>query len=330
MSPNKHGMALVTTIAVVTLVALLSVTTLSLSTRVEQGSYLAVRDARLNAASGYALATVIVEWRTRSLGSLAVGGTRAFPVAGLTSPPVSVTITRTTPALFWVVAQATGSDGSVRRENLILVLETPTADSIPPILSGGSVVLSDRFRLTVDSTPGCSSSSADLMIGTDATVSSSRGAVPALMVERSPLVSDSSFMRRIGPVEVESFRSTADLTLAAGTTTNVQDGVVYATGDLTLTGGTGEGLVIVNGRLTIAGPITFTGIIVARNGIRTSASGAVVIGAIRAGPANDGESATVDLGHEIEIRRSPCALQTVLGKVVTPRPARGRRWAEMY
>jgi hypothetical protein len=327
----RRGMALVAVLAIMSLLAILAVATLSVTTRLSQGSALAARDAHLDAAASYALATALIEWRQRGLSSLGTGSSGQIDVAVPGSPVhASVTITRLGSELFWIVAEAVAVDDSRRRENMVVRLSIPRADSMSPLLVAGDVSLSRLFTVAHDSTPGCAPIAPDLVIGPGASFSSVDGSMPSLTVQRSASAVDSSFLLHIGSLSMTTLATSADLVLEAGTSTQVPSGVVHATGDLTLIGGAGQGVLLVDGRLTLAGPVSFVGLIVARGGIVATAAGAEVTGSIRTGPAGIGENGAMEITHQFTLRPSACATQTVLRSAVIPRAVSGRPWAEIY
>lgn len=267
MTRPRDGMALVATIAVVSLVAILGVATLSLSGRIRQESALSFRDARLNAAAAFGLGSVAVEWRARSLGVMGPGATTQFDVdVPRSSSSVTVSVTRLGGDVYWAVAEARSADGSVRRENLVL-------------------------RLPIPST--------------------------------AALLRDSSDVRSLGGVVVDSLASTAETTLAAGASWLAADGVTHAQGDLTVVGGSGRGILIVEGRLLISGAFTYTGVVVVRGAIEVEGPGASVAGLIRAPPLEP-------LPSNLIYSRLADTAKTLLATAFTPRPVAGRRWAEMY
>ena len=146
---RRDGMALVATIAVVSLVAILGVATLSLSSRLKQGSSLSLRTAQSDAAAMFGLGSAIAEWRLRSLGELAMGATQRFAVETPGMPVgVVVSVTRVDAEIFWAVAEVTASDGSMRRENLLLRVRRPRADVVT---SADSSNVSDLDGLSIDS-----------------------------------------------------------------------------------------------------------------------------------------------------------------------------------
>src|SRR5947199_5192168 len=178
MNDNRPrcGMALVTILAVIGLIAILAVATLSVTTKLNQSSALAVRDARLDAAASYALATALIEWRRHGFSSLAAGASGQVDVSipGSTVG-ASVTITRIGAELFWIVAEAVAVDDSRRRENLIVRLSVPRTDSIPAIVAAGNVSVSRLFTVVRDGPTGCAPTAPDLLVEPAASVSSVDG-----------------------------------------------------------------------------------------------------------------------------------------------------------
>lgn len=326
-----HGMALVAVLAIVSLLSILAIATLSVTTKLTQGSALAVRDARLDAAAAYGLATAVIEWRQRGLSSLGTGSSGRIDLTVPGSPVhVSVSITRIGSQLFWIVAEAVAVDDSRRRENLVVRLSVPRTDSIPPLLIAGDVSLSRQFIVAPDSTPGCAPTAPDLVIGSGASFTSVDGVLPPLTVERNASAVDSVALLQLGNLSMRTLMASADLVLQSGTSVQTPSGVVHATGDLTLVGGAGQGVLLVDGRLTLAGPVSFVGLIVARGGILTTAAGGEVTGSIRTGPPRFGENPRLDIPLPFVLRPSVCATQTVLRSAVTPRIVSGRSWAEIY
>lgn len=263
----RHGLAIVTAIALVSLIAILAVAILSLTSRVKQRSSLALRDVQLDGAASFGLSAILLEWRSRSLGGPAVGSTGEFMVV-VPGSPVSVTayVTRISREILWGVAEARAADGSSRRENLILRQPIPDIDSV--------------------------------------------------------VAEDSSNVTMLGALAIDSIARTADFTMPAGAAWVARGGVVHALGDLTIEGGDGEGILIVEGRLSIVGPLDYYGLIIARGGIAAS-GGARLTGCYR---ASGGPPSMVGL----MVTPSVVAVQTVLSKVLVPRPVAGRRWADLY
>ena len=324
-------MALVAVLAIVSLLAILAVATMSVTTRLSQGSVLATRDARLDAAASFALASALIEWRKRKFSSLGIGSSGKIDDVVQGGPVgASVTVTRIGTEMFWIVAEAIAVDDSRRVENLVVRLSIPLTDSMPPLVVAGDVSLSRLLNVVRDSTPGCSPAGPDLVVGPAASVSSVDGLLPSLTIDRNPAAVDSASLSHIGALSIATLAASADVVLAAGTSIQLPSGVVHALGDLTLAGGAGQGVLLVDGRLTLAGPVVFVGVIVARGGIQSAADGSDITGSIRTGPAGPGGNAALEITHPFTLRPSSCATQMVLRSAVIPRLVSGRRWAEIY
>jgi hypothetical protein len=331
ISNARRGMALVAVLAVMGFLAVLAIATLSVTTRLNQGSALAARDARLDAAASYALATTLIEWRQRGLSSLGTGGWRQIDVVVPGSPvSATVTVTRLDSVLFWIVAEAVAIDDARRRENMVVRLSIPRTDSMPPLLAGGDVSLSRLFTVTRDSGAGCAPVVPDLMLGPGASLTTIDGLPPTLTIQRSASAVDTTVLGHVGSLAMATLAASADVVLPSGTAAPVPSGVVHALGDLTLVEGAGQGVLLVDGRLTLAGPVSFAGLIVARGGIVATADGADISGAMRTGPGGGDENGKLDITRQFTFRPSVCATQTVLRSAVIPRPVLGRPWAEMY
>jgi hypothetical protein len=261
-------MALVATIAVVSLVAVLGVATLSLSSRLRQGGSLTLRSAHLDAAASFGLGAAVGEWSSRRLGALAVGATQRFTVEAPGMPiGVSVSVTRLDGEIFWTVSEAVAADGSMRRENLVLRRRMPRSDSVA--------------------------------------------------------MADSSDVEMLDGFQVDSLAATAPVSLPGGSVWTPTDGVVHATGDLIVHGGTATGILVVEGRLFVASPLTYSGVVVARGGIDVVGQETIITGALRVSGANP-------VSGFVTVGRSATAVESVLAKAFIPRPVAGRPWAEMY
>jgi hypothetical protein len=136
------------------------------------------------------------------------------------------------------------------------------------------------------------------------------------------LLADSIDVDFLGFLSVDSIAAIAEIELPSGSMVEPRDGVIHVVGDATLAGGTGNGILIVEGRLVIAGPLSYEGVIVARGGISVVVPGVTVTGIVRSPgvPLIEGN---------IDLNTSAAMAQSVLLQALTPRPVAGRRWAEL-
>ena len=329
LSAVRNGMALVAVLAVVSLIAILAIATLSVTTRLEQGSSLAARDARLEAATSYALSTVFLEWRQQSFSTLNVGGSRRIDVPITGDILANVNVTRLGPEVFWLVAEGIAGDLSRRHENLLVRLLRPRTDSLSAMAVGGDVSISRSFQVVPDTVSGCAPSTADLTVSNGASVTSVDGPLPTLRIARDPASVDTAHLFVVSGVKATAISMLADVVLGPGTSSAATAGLVHATGDLTLTGGAGSGVLIVDGKLTIAGPVAFAGVIIAKGGVVSTAGGGDVKGLLRAGTV-EGTSQSIQIQQPFTMRPSACTAQVALAAALMPRLVVGRPWAEMY
>lgn len=95
----------------------------------------------------------------------------------------------------------------------------------------------------------------------------------------------------------------------------------------TITGGSGQGILLVDGNLTISGAFTFYGIVIVRGKMSTTAGGSPTIyGSLLVQSMN---FATTSFAGNANIRFSRCALQRVRDAVGNPNMLRSRGWVEL-
>ena len=104
--------------------------------------------------------------------------------------------------------------------------------------------------------------------------------------------------------------------------------IVHASGDLTLLSGRGQGILIVDGNLTLQGGFQFDGIILLAGSLDARTPGAGVRGAIIAGR----EDAVIALGTGARIQYDPCAVRRALwgSNLGALRPLAQRAWLEIF
>ena len=101
---------------------------------------------------------------------------------------------------------------------------------------------------------------------------------------------------------------------------------IYAAGNLGISGGTGQGLLLVAGDLDISGGAEFYGLVVVRGTLRMSGSGGRLIGGVEAGAA---DLAPGGPANSTGITYSSCAVSRVLRQNSRLRRIRERFWAEL-
>jgi hypothetical protein len=104
--------------------------------------------------------------------------------------------------------------------------------------------------------------------------------------------------------------------------------VIKALGDLTLRGGVGQGILIVNGDVVFENGASFAGLVMVADDFATGAGGGSVLGAVIAGDARRGAGDQTIVGSGGHIRRSTCRLRQARLAAASPVRAKHRWWAE--
>jgi hypothetical protein len=99
--------------------------------------------------------------------------------------------------------------------------------------------------------------------------------------------------------------------------------LVHAPGDLTIDGGRGQGLLLVEGDLTIRGGFDFAGIVMVRGALH--GNGARITGALTVGAA---DSSSMSVFHDVIVRFSRCAVHAAMLGTALPVPIAERSWFE--
>jgi len=103
--------------------------------------------------------------------------------------------------------------------------------------------------------------------------------------------------------------------------------IIYVNGNLKMTGGYGQGILLITGDMEVAGGAAFYGPVIVRGHLKSTGTGGHFLGGVMAANV-DLESNTV-LGNSL-IRYSSCSLATALRASSPGRLIRERSWAEVF
>lgn len=103
--------------------------------------------------------------------------------------------------------------------------------------------------------------------------------------------------------------------------------IIYAQGDLKITGGEGQGILLVNGDLSVQGGAEFYGPVIVKGSLKIAGTGGHFNGGVMAANV-DLEQSTL-LGNAV-VSYSSCALARALAGAATPTFLPGRSWTELY
>lgn len=103
--------------------------------------------------------------------------------------------------------------------------------------------------------------------------------------------------------------------------------VIWSNGNLHLTGGTGQGILLVNGDLRMQGGFEFVGIVIVMGEVITTANSSKVTGAILARNVDLGDLST--FGGTPVVAYSKCAIEAALQAAARGVPLAERSWAQV-
>lgn len=102
--------------------------------------------------------------------------------------------------------------------------------------------------------------------------------------------------------------------------------VIHAASDLVIDGGRGQGVLVVDGNLTIQGGAEFSGVVLVRGAVLDGPGGGRISGAL----AIAGQGATLSSLDGISIDFSRCAARKALLDIAMPKAVVERSWSEMF
>ena len=359
----REGVALISVLYFL-IVCGLAATALLFGQRSRATSVLDARGGlRLSAIADSALYAALATWQPADRLRQPVGATIAL--ANTSSPDVRtrVLVARTTRRLFAIVAEASRVlDGSARRVTLLVRLPLASSSARGALVSAIDVAIGPQARIVVDSACGDTTTAGVVLAPSAALTIDSTIIGGAPGVTRDAAAADSVTYLRFGDAWWNDLAAAADIRLAAGThvvpmpatsgpscarvESNWGDPssptspcaarmpIVYAPGDLTVDGGLGQGALLVDGHLLIAGPFTFSGQIVARGGIEMIADNIAITGSVYAWRARadtltpHADSARVVLARRVTLRASGCDAWHGVASWLQPRRVRDFAWME--
>lgn len=289
---------------------------------------LAQRALQLQGATDIALAQLVQAWDAavwlrQSVGTTQLAG--EFDVDG--GARTRGWITRTSSRTFLVTVRATDradSTADVGATQLLRV-EAPRFPSLAALVARGDVRADGVLETSADDSVRASRCGSGAAALPGIMVAPGRTAPPTA-VEGRPAADDSTYLA-FGISALDALVRGATLELGAGATVAAPAAAVaHAAGDLELVGGSGRGILIVDGRLRMTGPVSFSGVIVALGGLEVSAVDVTVDGVILSEAAG-ASSVLVKTSGALHLRYSSCAVEGAGWSVGRLRPVVPRGWA---
>ena len=363
---RSRGVALVAVLYFLVLAALTSIAVVFGTRAALRRSADTRSDASLIAAAEAAVHGALSAWNGPEHDRQPVGSTVEYPLTPANGIGGTLRITRLGLRIFSLVADVHPVAGSPARR-IALLVHVPSVDAqrAPPLMSAVDVTIGEGVHVATD-TGTCGDSAAALAVAPGVNVSFD----PAIAIDQQPTVrvdssaADSSAYLAPGGWSWTDLVESADVRLSPDAAANpapvVEAGacradpanwgeprdstspcrdrapVVYAPGDLTIGGGVGQGVLLVDGRLTITGPFIYSGQIVVRRGMETNADAISISGSIRAWRAASESTHThasrsdVTLAHGASLRGSRCDAAHGMTSLLQPRVVRAHGWTELF
>ena len=311
MRRDRRGVALVAALLLISFIALLITGSLSASTIADRAATLALIDARLMSAADFVIHAPLASPTAYGLTRLPLG--IATPI-DVPSPDrdveAHVSVTRLPHGVIWLVAEVAVPRVDQARRRVNLVASYASAMPVPtaPIVSRGDVRVGSDAVFTLDTTGDVDCRGLPQAFAMLA---------PGGTAENVPSIIDDA---RAADSTTYGLRASQLATLRG-------PGVVHTRGDTTISG-TFSGLLIVDGNLTLSGPFTATGLVIARGRVDAGSHHFAIRGAVLSFAIPVSQPA-MNLG-DASIEFSPCIIQETLWNVSILSAVKYRSWQEMF
>jgi hypothetical protein len=103
--------------------------------------------------------------------------------------------------------------------------------------------------------------------------------------------------------------------------------IIYAPGNLHISGGVGQGILLVNGDLDIAGGFEFFGPVIVQGGVSSTGTGGHIVGGLMAQDATLNSSL---ISGNSTVTFSRCAITRALQASATAQAMGSRSWSQLY
>ena len=299
----RGGFALVLSLLMVLALMVLAMGVLAVGTREQVIAATVVRKGRADRQAEAAALDAVRAWSTRRVDGLAIGEETSPPTP---SSGTAVSVTRADSGLLLIrgVGRVPGPDGDVASTAALLVRTLPSVATATPaaVTATGPVTV---HGATVSGATGCGGEGTGVMAPSIAVAGGEVSGVPPVLEavppdRPTPDALAPPTARRIADLHVTTSVVTPRVAAIAGEC--LADGrnwgspdpaspchgllpVVFAASDLTVVGGVGRMVLVVDGDLTVADGAVLEGLVVARGQLELR-EGSTVRGGVRTGSAD--------------------------------------------
>jgi len=293
-SRRRPGVALLAALSLLAMLGLLLAGAVAVAAAGQHAARLSATDGVLIGAADYAVGELLGDPRRFGLADLPLGRATPFAVSvsGFATVRASATATRLPSGVYWLVGRALMADADSARRRVNVVARTVWVGRPPaaPFVSRGSTVLSPDVSVQLET-----AGEADCAITS----------VPSAIDNADSLA---------------VFDAPGTWTRLASAT-----GVHVVHGDTAITSGSLDGILMVEGSLSVDGAFDMRGLILARGPVRSSI-GLHLTGAIVSQAAGAG---AIDL-RGASVRYAPCLVGQILRRASSIEIVRGWGWTELF
>jgi hypothetical protein len=315
VSRDRRGIALLMALLVLGVAGLFLVAGYHAARSDDRAARISLRVAQLDGANQASVALLVATWDSAARFAQPVGSTQEVPVP---SPDpgarTSLRVTRLSTHLYMAAPRSRDAyDTTVTAGGLALLrVEGPVFPLLAGLVARGDVGPPEAFQYV----PPDSAAAQACRSGLPARPTIPGFAVPPGRVAPVPSIQtaqagqDSTY-RLFGSVSLDALAARATVELPVSVPTQAPTArIAVARGDLTLSGGAGRGVLLVYGRLTIDGLVTYRGVIVTLGGMDLRSSGSTVDGLIL---VDGGEPIGVVANNSsiMNLRLDPCVITDV-------------------
>ncbi len=271
------------------------------------------RSAQLRAVAEGEVVDAIAQWDTATRFRQPPGSTASLPGAwNGTAWPVtgSGRVTRLSTWAYRVAVLATDARDSALTAwaARLIMVDAPRFASAGALVAGGDVRANGA--LVVDDADSAAAAACGAPAGSSGGMVVAPGYAAPAGATVDPGAADDSTYTLFGGATREELAARADVSLPAGSAVVAPAAnVIHATGDLELTGGTGSGLLLVDGALRVSGSVMFRGVIVISGGLTVTGGTFALAGLVR---SRGGQPAVdVNATATMSLRYDPCAVRDI-------------------
>lgn len=364
MKRPRRGVALLVTLGVVLLLAVASVGAFYVAVGDHRRARGAPHRVVVDAAADAAAWEEMLRLRLRQADTLPAGAVSSAITATFGDASTSARSIRTGTGTWWVVASALAPDSSSTRVAVALrqdLLQLPvdaalTVRDAVRVHGTGQVIGSDSIAtgIGIPCPPTATVAGVALPDTTRATVGTVLGIPPLLAV---PSLATLSAFTSFGSASWSSLGAAATITLPPGSVITpaprIAAGscdptaadnwgdvtgagpcaryapIVLARGALTLDGGSGQGILLVDGDLVVRHGARFHGLVLVRDDISAGPGGGLILGGALAADSVNGPGDASDVGDAMTVRWSSCAVTGALRRHAPWIPVARRAWAPL-